>query len=191
MRLDIFENTIFQLSSLNITVFVCHVSGSKVNRKERSGPFCLFVFLFYLAKYIIILKHLVPSCQCLVWGLKRVQEVCVDVHDHGNHNSPSHKSFSSTHTRQQTIRISTNLTLTSLVVRGYPNHCDRGDRNLQLGGGKQGAVQLEFQPSPSSRKLHLRLGRRIQFRLTDNSQKLPLRYHCHCNLFSANVNLIY
>ena len=72
MRLVIFENTIFQLNSLNITVFVCHVSGSKVNRKERSGPFCLFVFLFYLAKYIIILKHLVPSCQCLVWGLKRV-----------------------------------------------------------------------------------------------------------------------
>ena len=44
MRLVIFENTIFQLNSLNITVFVCHVSGSKVNRKERSRPFCLFVF---------------------------------------------------------------------------------------------------------------------------------------------------
>ena len=132
---------------LVIFVFVCHVSGSKVNRKERSRPFCLFVFLFYLAKYIIILKHLVPSCQCPVWGLKRVQEVCVDLHDHGNHNSPSHTSCSSTDTRQQTIRISTNLTLTSLVVRGYPNHCDSGDRNLQLSGGKQGAViQLEFQP---------------------------------------------
>ena len=42
MRLVIFENTIFQLNSLNITVFVCHVSGSKVNRKERSRPFCFF-----------------------------------------------------------------------------------------------------------------------------------------------------
>ena len=72
MRLVIFENTIFQLNSLNITVFVCHVSGSKVNRKERSRPFCLFVFLFHLAKYIIISEHLVPSCQCPVWGLKRV-----------------------------------------------------------------------------------------------------------------------
>ena len=72
MRLVIFENTIFQLNSLNITVFVCHVSGSKVNRKETSRPFCLFVFLFHLAKYIIISEHLVPSCQCPVWGLKRV-----------------------------------------------------------------------------------------------------------------------
>ena len=47
MRLVIFENTIFQLNSLNITVFVCHVSGSKVNRKERNRPsvfVCLFVF---------------------------------------------------------------------------------------------------------------------------------------------------
>ena len=40
-----FENTIFQLNSLNITVFVCHVSGSKVNRKERSRP-SLFVCFF-------------------------------------------------------------------------------------------------------------------------------------------------
>ena len=71
MRLVIFENTIFQLNSLNITVFVCHVSGSKVNRKERSRPFCLFVFLFHLAKYIIISEHLVPSCECPVWGLKQ------------------------------------------------------------------------------------------------------------------------
>ena len=36
MRLVIFVNTIFQLKSLNITVSVCYVSGSKVNRKERS-----------------------------------------------------------------------------------------------------------------------------------------------------------
>ena len=45
MRLVIFENTIFQLNSLNITVSVCYVSGSKVNRKERSHPF-LFVCFF-------------------------------------------------------------------------------------------------------------------------------------------------
>ena len=72
MRLVTFENTIFKLNSLNITVFVCHVSGSKVNRKERSRPFCLFSFLFHLAKYIIISEYLAPSCQCPVWGLKRV-----------------------------------------------------------------------------------------------------------------------
>ena len=34
----------------------------------------------------------------------------------------------------------------------------------------------------SSRKLHLRLGRRLTwFRAIDNSQKLLLHYHCHCN----------
>ena len=38
--------------------------------------------------------------------------------------APSHKNCSSTHTRQRTIRISTNFALTSLVVRGYPNHFD-------------------------------------------------------------------
>ena len=42
MRLVIFVNTIFQLKSLNITVSVCYVSGSKVNRQERSRP-SLFV----------------------------------------------------------------------------------------------------------------------------------------------------
>ena len=100
MRLVIFENTIFQLNSLNITVLVCHVSGSKVIRKERNRP-SLFVwfFLSHLTKYIIIPEHLVPSCQCPIWGPKRAQEVCVDLHDHGNHNSPSHKRCSSTHTR--------------------------------------------------------------------------------------------
>ena len=36
MRLVIFVNTIFQLNSLNITVSVCDVSGSKMNKKERS-----------------------------------------------------------------------------------------------------------------------------------------------------------
>ena len=45
MRLVIFENTIFQLNSLNITVSVCHVSGSKANRKERNRP-SLFVCFF-------------------------------------------------------------------------------------------------------------------------------------------------
>ena len=45
MRLVIFENTIFQLNSMNITVFVCHVSGPKVNRKERNRP-SLFVCFF-------------------------------------------------------------------------------------------------------------------------------------------------
>ena len=43
MRLVIFENTIFQLNLLNITtVSVCYVSGSKVNRKERTRPSLLF-----------------------------------------------------------------------------------------------------------------------------------------------------
>ena len=45
MRLVIFENNIFQLNSLNITVSVCYVSGSKVNRNERSRP-SLFVCFF-------------------------------------------------------------------------------------------------------------------------------------------------
>ena len=43
MRLVIFENTIFQLNSLNIAVSVCYVSGSKVTRK-RAVCLCLFVF---------------------------------------------------------------------------------------------------------------------------------------------------
>ena len=138
MRLVVFENPIFQLKSLNITVSVCYMSGSKVNRKERSRP-SLFNCVFCSTLLNIsscISEHLVPSCQCPVWGLKRAWEVWVDLHDHGNHNSPSHKSCSSTYTRKQTIGISTNFALTSLVVRGYPNHFDSGDRNLQLGGGK-------------------------------------------------------
>ena len=45
MRLVIFENTISQLNSLNITVSVCYVSGSMVNRNERSRP-SLFVCFF-------------------------------------------------------------------------------------------------------------------------------------------------
>ena len=49
----IFVNTIFQLNSLNITLFVCYMSGAKVNGKERRAVgLCLFVFVFHLAKYI-------------------------------------------------------------------------------------------------------------------------------------------
>ena len=49
----IFVNTVFQLNSLNITVSVCYMSGSKVNRKERRAVrLCLLVFVFHLAKYI-------------------------------------------------------------------------------------------------------------------------------------------
>ena len=51
MRLVIFVNTIFQLNSLNITVSVCYVSGSKVNRKERSR-LRLLVFVFHIAKTV-------------------------------------------------------------------------------------------------------------------------------------------
>ena len=52
MRLVIFVNAIFQLNSLNITVSVCYVSGSKVNRKEKSRPSLFVCFVSYLAKYI-------------------------------------------------------------------------------------------------------------------------------------------
>ena len=51
MPLLIFVNTILQLNSLNITVFVCYVSASKLNRKDRGRPFlfvCLFVFISVL-----------------------------------------------------------------------------------------------------------------------------------------------
>ena len=44
MLLVIFENTIFQLNSLIITESVCYISGSKVNRKERSRPSLLVCF---------------------------------------------------------------------------------------------------------------------------------------------------
>ena len=54
MRLVIFVNTSFHLNSLNITVSVsvCYVSGSKVNRKEKSRPSLFVCFVFHLAKYI-------------------------------------------------------------------------------------------------------------------------------------------
>ena len=52
MRLVIFVNTIFALNSLNFTVSVYYVSGSKVNRKEKSRPSLFVCFVFHLAKYI-------------------------------------------------------------------------------------------------------------------------------------------
>ena len=52
MRLGIFVNTVFQLNSLNITVSVCYVSGSNVNRKERSRP-SVFVCLFLCSTLLI------------------------------------------------------------------------------------------------------------------------------------------
>ena len=54
MRLVIFENTIFQLNSLNITVSVCYVSGSKVNRKERSRPSLFACFFFFCSTLLNI-----------------------------------------------------------------------------------------------------------------------------------------
>ena len=44
MPLVIFVNTILQLNSLDITVFVCYVSASKLNRKDRSRPFLFVCF---------------------------------------------------------------------------------------------------------------------------------------------------
>ena len=66
MRLVIFVNTIFQLNSLNIAVSVCYVSVIKMNRKQRSRPSLLSTLL-----NISISEHLVPSCPCHVWSLKR------------------------------------------------------------------------------------------------------------------------
>ena len=62
MLLVIFVNTIFHLNSLNITVSVCYVSGSKVNRKEKSRP-SLFVLCSTLPN-ISVSEHSVSSCQC-------------------------------------------------------------------------------------------------------------------------------
>ena len=88
MGLVLFVNTILPLNSLNITVFVNYVSSSKVNRKDRSRP-CFFVCLFCFTLQNKLIK-LVVSVTCS--SLKQTEEVCVDLHDHGNHNSPSHKS---------------------------------------------------------------------------------------------------
>ena len=98
--------------------------------------------------------------------------------------------FKGTNTLAKHSNLSTNFALTSFAVRGYPNHFDSGDRHLQRGGRKQGAViQLEFPPSPRVVKLHLRPGRRLKFRLIGNSKKLPLRYHCLCN-YSRRMRIL-
>ena len=67
MRLVIFVNTIFHLNSMNITVSVCYVSGSKVNGKEKSRPSLFVCFVFHHAKYIISLGAFgsVVSMSCL------------------------------------------------------------------------------------------------------------------------------
>ena len=91
----IFVNTIFQLNSLNITVSVCYMSGSKVNRKERRAVrLCLFVFVFHLAKYINLGAFgSADSVSCLE-SEKGRGTVWIS-HDHRNHNRHSHKSCSS------------------------------------------------------------------------------------------------
>ena len=61
-------NTIFHLrrNSLNITVSVCYVFGSKVNRKEKSCPSLFVCFVFHLAKYISLGAFgFVVSVSCL------------------------------------------------------------------------------------------------------------------------------
>ena len=70
MPLFIFVNTILQLNSLDITVFVCYVFASKLNRKDRSRPF-LFVCLYqyFTLQNKSLADNLVQSCQCHVWSL--------------------------------------------------------------------------------------------------------------------------
>ena len=65
MRLVFFVNTIFQLNSLNITVSVCDVSGSKVKERKGAVRLCWFVFVFHLAKYINLgaFGSVVKSCR--------------------------------------------------------------------------------------------------------------------------------
>ena len=49
-----------------ITVSVCYVSWSKVNRKERSRPSLFVCFVFHLAKYISLRAFgSVVSASCL------------------------------------------------------------------------------------------------------------------------------
>ena len=57
--------------------------------KEPSVFVCLFLCSTLLN--ISLLEHLAPSCHCHVRSLKRAEEVCVDLRDHGNHYSPSHE----------------------------------------------------------------------------------------------------
>ena len=66
--------------------------------KEWSRPFlfvCFFVFPCKINQQWSIWFRRV-SCKCPFWSLKQAEEVCVDLHDHGNHNRPFHKSSSST-----------------------------------------------------------------------------------------------
>ena len=70
MRLVIVVNTIFQLNSLNITISVCYVSGSKVNRKEKSRPSLFVCFVSHLAKYIS-LGAFGSAVSFHVWSLKQ------------------------------------------------------------------------------------------------------------------------
>ena len=96
LLLVIFVNTIFHLNSLNITVLVCYVSGSKVNRKERAVRLLFVCIVFHLAKYISLGAFgSVVSVSCLESETGLARKVCEDLHDHGNHNCPFHKSCSS------------------------------------------------------------------------------------------------
>ena len=93
MRLVIFVNTILQLNFLNITVSVYYGSWSEVNRKERSCPFLFVCFCFTLqidqSRSIWFRRVSVMS------GVWNKPGKSVYLHDHGNHNSPSHQSSSS------------------------------------------------------------------------------------------------
>ena len=43
----------------------------------------------------VMSEGLLLNSKCIKMGLKRAWEVCVGLHDHGNHNSTSQKSCSS------------------------------------------------------------------------------------------------
>ena len=78
----------FKLFSLNIAVSV----WSKPVQKGKEPSLFVCLFLCSTLLNISISEHLASSCHCHVWGLKRAKEVCVDLRDHGNRYSPSHKS---------------------------------------------------------------------------------------------------
>ena len=63
---------VFVANSLNITVSVCYVSVSKVNRKERIRPFLFVCFVLPCQIYIINFKiadYLVPSLVSVMIGV--------------------------------------------------------------------------------------------------------------------------
>ena len=66
---------------------------------ETKGAVCICLFVSFCCCFTLqnksIAEHLVPSCQCHVWSLKQAEEVCLDLHDHGNHTSSSHQCSSS------------------------------------------------------------------------------------------------